>query len=387
MYRLGALTAVLLAACGFGSPGGSGAKPVDAAVEQPDASTTIDAMTIDAAPQPGAGRRKRITIDPAKVSGDQTAFPVWIVLTDADLMARAATDGADIHFTRADGTVLEHQIQRWSKTTGRLEAWVRVDLADAAPTELDLRYGDPGTTHAPNPAMVFASSFDAVWHLDDSLATAAVADATNKRNGTAMGGLGTNDQVTAQLGGGIKFDGNDNTGNQIRFANPYAGNGPHTISAWVDQKNGGGICDTIVTMGTATANQSRWLHSYYNANNQAAIGFYGGTTYDWTNPQNMDIENAGWTLVHWVYQNRESRLYKNGQLVDTRTNTLNATTQGTAGYLGYAPSDWGICTLNGTLDEVRLAAVPRTAGWIATEYENQKSPQTFYTVGPEQQEP
>ncbi len=64
----------------------------------------------------------------------------------------------------------------------------------------------------------------------------------------------------------------------------------------------------------------------------------------------------------------------------TRTNAQDATTQGTAGYLGYAPIGWGTCTLNGTLDEVRLAAVARSAGWIATEYENQKSPQTFYAV-------
>ena len=385
MCRLGALTVVLLAACRFGAPGASGEQPVDAAVGQPDAPT--DAASTDAAPQSGPGRKKRITIDPAKVSGDQTAFPVWIVLTDADLMARATMTGADLHFTRPDGTALEHQIQRWSKQTGRLEAWVRVDLADATPTLIDLRYGDTATTHAPDPGMVFASSFEAVWHLDDALAAATVADATSKRNGTAMGGLGTSDQIAAQLGGGIKFDGNDTTANQIRFTSPYAANGPHTISAWVDQKNRGGTCDTIVAMGNSATNESRWLHSFYNANNQAAIGFYGGTTYDWTNPQNLNLENAGWTLVHWVYQNRESRLYKNGQLVDTRTNSQDAATQGTAGYLGYAPTGWGTCTLNGTLDEVRLATAARSAGWIATEYENQKSPQTFYTVGPEQQAP
>jgi acyl dehydratase len=387
MCRLGALPAVLLAACRFGAPDASGDKPVDAAVGQPDASSTTDAAPTDAEPQSGLGRKKRITIDPTKVSGDQTAFPVWIALTDADLMARATMNGADIHFTRPDGTALEHQIQRWTKQTGRLEAWVRVDLADAAPTEVDLRYGDPATTHAPAPAMVFASSFEAVWHLDDSLAAATVADATSKRNGTAMGGLGASDQIAAQLGGGITFDGNDTAANQIRFTSPYTANGTHTISAWVDQKNRGGTCDSIVTLGSATANESRWLHSYYNANNQAATGFYGGTTYDWSNPQNMNLENAGWTLVHWVYQNRESRLYKNGQLVDMRTNAQDAVTQGTAGYLGYAPSNWGTCTLNGTLDEVRLATVARSAGWIATEYENQKSPQTFYAVGPEQQAP
>lgn len=38
----------------------------------------------------------------------------------------------------------------------------------------------------------------------------------------------------------------------------------------------------------------------------------------------------------------------------------------------------------GTIDELRIATVARTSGWIATEYANQSSPATFYTVGPEQ---
>jgi methylaspartate ammonia-lyase len=35
----------------------------------------------------------------------------------------------------------------------------------------------------------------------------------------------------------------------------------------------------------------------------------------------------------------------------------------------------------GTLDEVRVSSTARSAGWIATEYNNQSSPSTFYTVG------
>lgn len=40
--------------------------------------------------------------------------------------------------------------------------------------------------------------------------------------------------------------------------------------------------------------------------------------------------------------------------------------------------------LHGTVDEVRLATVARSAGWIATEFANQSSPSTFYGVGPEE---
>jgi hypothetical protein len=67
--------------------------------------------------------------------------------------------------------------------------------------------------------------------------------------------------------------------------------------------------------------------------------------------------------------------------------TIN--TQGNNGYLGWGPQQWGAggnttCGLNGTLDEVRLSSTERSAGWVATEFANQKEPATFYTVGSEQ---
>ena len=64
-------------------------------------------------------------------------------------------------------------------------------------------------------------------------------------------------------------------------------------------------------------------------------------------------------------------------------------TAGTAGYIGYAPEPaFGNPTgMNGSLDEVRIATVPRNAGWIGTEHNNQASPGTFYSVGAEQPAP
>jgi hypothetical protein len=376
MRGLGVSITVLVAGCKFSGPlpatgdGPGGDAAIDAAID------AIDARPIDG--PPGSARKKRITIDPAQVSGDHTAFPVWILLAnDNDLMARATMTGSDIYFTKPDGTPLEHQIQRWTKGSGRLEAWVRVDLSDTAETLLDLRYGDPGPAHAPNPPLVFGSSYAAVWHLDDSLANSTIADARNMRNGTASGGLNANDKVTAQLGDGIRFNGNNN---QIQFANPYSGNGPHTISAWINQ-NTTNNCDSVVTVGNSNTSQSRFLHSRYQASG-AGVGVYNN---DWINPPGMDLANDGWVLVHWVLDGIVSRLYRDGvELGDTHQHQAGINTQGAAGYLGYAPAMWGDCGLNGSLDEVRLATVARNAGWIATEYANQKPQQTFYSVGPEE---
>src|SRR5712691_4758214 len=37
-----------------------------------------------------------------------------------------------------------------------------------------------------------------------------------------------------------------------------------------------------------------------------------------------------------------------------------------------------------SMDEIRYSAINRSAGWITTEYNNQKSPGTFYSVGTQQ---
>jgi hypothetical protein len=374
MRGAGVTLIMLMAGCRFDLPArGPGDAASDGPADDGPGDGPVDVPS-------GLARRKQITIDPARVTGNQTAFPVWIALTDSDLQARAAASGADIHFTGPDGT-----------PPGRLEAWVRANLDDNAPTVLEVRYGDPAAAHPANPPAVFSSAFLAVWHLDDALGAAAVAEATGQRTGTAQGGLGPTDQVPARLGGGLDLDGNDD---RIEFVNPFAGSGDHTFSAWVNQRTASGF-DGIIVVGNPATNQSRIFHSHYTVATPAGVfaGVYGN---DWpTSPNPLpNIQGAGWVLLHWTYQGgagRLGRVYRDGVLVDMHSFSGGGggpNTQGTQGFLGYSLPQLGPggntpCALNGTLDEVRLASVARSPDWIATEFANQSSPQTFYAVGPE----
>ena len=319
-------------------------------------------------------RQKTITIGTI-AGGPHTDFPVWITLSDADLMNRARSDGTDIHFL-IGGQPADYQIQSWVKNTGRLDAWVRVPSLDTG-SQIVMRYGDVSVAHAPDVPGTFAG-YQAVWHLDDTLANTTVADARNLHNGTAVM-LQANDSTTAQLGNGVNFsDGND----QITFTNPLAGNSAHTIAVWINQR-ATTTNDCIIAMGDTTMNHARWFHSRYNAST-VAVGFY---TNDWDNPAE-NIIGGNWTLMHWVYEgNRQSRLYRNGVLVaGPFMHGNNIDTMGTAGSIGNAPVAYGTSMgLNAALDEMRIINVVRNANWIAMEYKNQKNPTTFYTVGPEMQ--
>jgi Concanavalin A-like lectin/glucanases superfamily/Domain of unknown function (DUF2341) len=350
------------------------AKSVDDLAQPPDA------LTSDAADASGPSAwRKSITINNTKVNGTQTDFPVWISLTAADLAAHARADGQGIYFTAADGTTaLDYELQRWDASSQHLDAWVRVPtLSSTAPTTIYVQYGDPAGSVAPSPAGVFKSSFVAVWHFDDAAPASAIADATGTHPGTPT--LTSTTQASATLGKGLSFNGSTDT---ITFTNPLSGSQAHTISVWVNQPSVTHV-STILVVGTAATGESRWLASH----GTSAVLYAGTYNNDWSTT--TDIDNAGWTLVHWVCEgsNGKNHFYVNGAEISGSPTTLTGVnTQGASGIIGYAPEPaYGTTTgLVGTIDELRIATVARSAGWIATEHANQGSPITFYSIGAEE---
>ena len=366
------LGVVMVGACGFAPHAGAPPGPGDGGpIDAPDARMVDgnDAMAANA-------RRKSITTVAGMVSGTLIDFPVWIDLTDTDIAARAQTDGHDIYFTAADGTTrLDHQL-RWDAGAHRLNAWVRVPTLKAA-TVIYVNYGDAGAAPNQNPPGVFKSSFAAVWHLDDALPAATIAEATGTHAGTPA--LTTTTTTTGQLGGGLAFA---DSGDEITFINPLTGQTEHTISMWVKQPSVNHVSSMIV-VGTGTTSHARWFYSHYTAATMAC-GFYAN---DWTANNNIDTDT--WTLLHWVYEgaNGKNHLYKNGAEINGSPQTLNGVnTTGTTGMIGHAPEPGfgNNMGLEGSIDEVRIATTNRNAGWISTEYANQSSPGTFYTVGTEE---
>ena len=333
-------------------------------------------------------RRKEIRFDNTKVSGALTDFVAWIDLNDAEIAAHAQPDGRDIFFTAADGTTrLDHAIQIADPGTHHFAAWVRIPaLSNTTAISIYVRYGDPGAASAPNPAGVFKASFAAVWHLDDTLPATTIADATGTHAGTPTLTSATT-SVPGKFGNGLNFTG---TNDQIAFSNPLSGKTPHTISVWVNQDPSVNHTAAIVVVGTPAAGQSRWLHGHYT-NSSLAVGFYGP---DWVPNPAQVIDGTDWTYLTWTFEggNNRSHLYKNGvELPDSPFTPPGSpppqiNTTGTAGFIGFAPEPaYGSNNgYEGAIDELRIATVARTAGWIATEYANQSSPATFYTLGAEQ---
>jgi hypothetical protein len=186
----------------------------------------------EAQAQGAFGYRKAITVQSGQVSsGPHTDFPMLVSFTDADLKTVAngghvasydATnnDPRDIIFRALDSTTcngtapctLDHEIEKYTATTGELVAWVRVPSINNG-TAIYMYYGNSsiGST-TQNPSGVWNTYYKGVWHLKESgngTASEFKDSTTNANHGRGGGGSSsaTPTRTTGQFGYGQNFDG------------------------------------------------------------------------------------------------------------------------------------------------------------------------------------
>jgi len=356
----------LVAGCSFeGAPGPAPADPDGG----PDAS--------------GPRFRKPIVIEADQVDGAQSNFPVWVEVQAPELSLRATADGSDLHFRLPGGGPVPYELVQWNRDTGRLAAWVRLDLADAEPTVFELHYGAPDAAPSSDAPAVFQDGFAAVWHFDDALATSTVADATAQLPATAINGVTA---TAGHLGGGFRFDGVDD---EVSFTNMFRGptaGSSHTISAWIKVSTPSAGFGSLLTVGDSRGGASRWMHTNMGG---LAVGFFG-PDFGSSGPVADDqLHFVQWT---WDAVTRESRVYVDSQVKDTDAAMAGIVTDLELGHIGNAPQPWGPGgntpnPILGLVDEVWISTVARSPGWIQTAYNNQRTPETFYRVDPEESVP
>lgn len=351
-----------------------------------------------------------ITIDPTKVPNtDQSNFPVLISGTydgtggEPDLRTTSNggnvqnSSGYDIGFyTNSDCTTgkMDWEMESYNAATGGVNYWVRVStVSSSANTIFYICYGDSAvSSDQSNPTSVWDSNFLGVWHLkEDPTANSCGAskdmcDSTSNGNDAASQNGDSADQSTQVINGGLHFD-NDvgEVVERLDVADTAALSSltAFTLSTWV--KLGRDVfTNPIISKGNTAGDKEyrfrlvsdvpdRWnCHLSSNGSNELG-GSYA-----------LEATTGQWYYAVCTWDGSNINIYVDGSL------GVSPAASGTMYDAGvdlvmasYSDGSEYNHALEGDMDEVRISNIARSADWIATEYNNQDSPSTFYSMSSE----
>ena len=322
---------------------------------------------------------KAITINHGQVAAAQTNFPVLIVINDDhDLAAHARADGDDLVFTDTGGNLLAFEIETSYQATGgatggtKARVWVNIpNLSSTTDTVVSLRYGNPScSTSRQNAPQVWTNGFAGVWHLGESASPARDSTA----NATSLAGnSGSTFGAAGEIGNAVGFDGTTGFLTTDTGAALVLAGSPGTISAWVYPTTLGGgarVC-SIGTTGIAEGYQLALA-----APNKFRYGSSSGSV-----SSTSTLSSNTWQQIAAAWDGTSVQFYLQGAAAGTAAYAFYPQNNGTTFNIGksvWTPSAW-----NGTVDEVRISSVTRSAGWVATEYNNQSNPSAFAGLGSE----
>jgi len=330
-----------------------------------------------------------ITVNASKVDANVTDFPVYIDLNDCnvtgdDLFDTVRSDGGDIRITLGDGTTqLPREVVSINATTKTGELHFSGNFSSVSDTPVRIWYNGTDSEPAANATYgaenVWTNNFEAVWHLEN------LTDSTN--NSYDLSSFGATSS-SGDLGGAYEFQASNSDYLQRNEA-PIT-DYPFTFSAWTNSVtvDPGGPQQIINVTDKDTTNHQVNISLRGDFAGDPLMIFvhnYGGSTADFATTSN------GYTANTWYYTTGtftstliEAVLnadFGNAASTDPTANTLS---QHDRVRLGAAGDSTPGGYMDGKIDEARIASVVRSQSWISTEYNNQNSPATFYSVSTEQ---
>jgi hypothetical protein len=179
--------------------------------------------------------------------------------------------------------------------------------------------------------------------------------------------------TTGQIDGAANFSGSQ----YLKKTSPLnlpSGAGAMTLCGWAKPSAHDSTYRAAAAWGVNVGGQA---FAFYNHNGDL-MGGGAGTSYSLT--QSGWWTDNIWGFVCVSYDGTNVRLYGNGSLLQGPTlKSLNVASAPL--FVGLSQADTGGGEYwKGVIDEVRISNIARSADWIKTEYNNQYSPQTFYTM-------
>ncbi|MBU4200419.1 MAG: DUF2341 domain-containing protein [Verrucomicrobia bacterium] len=320
-----------------------------------------------------------ITVDHTKVAANFTNFVILINLTNAILKDVtngghiAQSDGGDIRFENSSNVKLDHEIEKYIATNGQLVAWVKVDiLSSNVDTVINMYYGSTDPNKQWNITNTWESRAKMVCHFNETLGDTNYDSTTNALNGTIEGASLI---TTGKVDGADYFDGiND----RVNYGSFDYFRSTHTIEYWFYARTPGSPSWQSISAKFATASSVYYNHRIRFQSSSSTLILNAGSS---NVSSSLIIQSNTW--YHVAATRTPANLmsfYINGSLQGT---TIAGELYATAANFYFADVNNG-AWFRGTIDEARLYTRALSAAEILTQYNNQNSPSTFYSVGAEQ---
>ncbi|MEJ2248442.1 MAG: DUF2341 domain-containing protein [Candidatus Lokiarchaeota archaeon] len=331
---------------------------------------------------------KEIIINHDKVSGTESLvnFTLLISIFDTDLHDKVQSDGDDIAFYNGSEQ-LDHEIelfdQTYNETHAYLVAWVRIPLlSPISDTKIFMYYGNSTMESCQNPTGVWDNKYEAVWHMNQDPSTSNIFDSTsNNYDLTPIGFDSDQRTYDEKLGVAISVDG---TNDRFNISGITGSINDMSFQTWFKPDT------TIDSTGSRMVyfqGNTPDLSPEMRFDTDGTVNVYLEVTSD--NSEGSYGNKNSWaadTWFHFTYTRSmsagEAYHYVDGSLDVTDTSSDNANPHLSWDQLAilsdhYGGNIWG----SGAISEFRILNVSLSADWIATEYNNQYEPNSFYTLG------
>ncbi len=342
---------------------------------------------------------KVITIDNTRVMDtvDLIDFPLLVSITDPALRSVAnggsvqSDQGYDILFCGANYAQLDHEIESYDPVTGAYVAWVRLPvLYHDVDTELGITCGNSSITSDPSTENTWNAFHEGVWHMSDS-PSGLIDDAAGNFEGQPYN-MNNADLVNGKISKALDFDGvNDYIAIKNKKFNSPGAIQQMTVSGWVKTSENNGSWTSNWSL--LDFDRSEYFNFFVHGQGKASFCTRGQNSgiNDFHAGQNGQVNDGEWHHLVGVFDGSKKYIYIDGVLSATENNPHNGNMIG-SGFTRYGIIGDGseASTFNGSrnqnyykgkIDELRLLNIGLSSGWIATEYNNQSSPETFYSLG------
>lgn len=339
----------------------------------------------------------KLEVNPDKVPGSAnlTNYPVYLNLANlsSDFHTNVKSDGCDIRIVESDDTTeTPFELVAYDSATDTGELHFKADsLSYNATTTFYVYYGNSGAscyaetdTYGRN--NTWNSVYVGVWHMNEwSSGSSAVTrnDAKGSNNltdnNTTAAGVGKVGSTSADM----EISNNERLNILDASQTGLDVTGNLTISLWHKPES----------LATTQYLVAKWNHSTQNQYMYYVDGtnftFYvdnacSGFTYKGGAKAHGGLTNGTWYREAVVYTaaaaSAEMFLDNSslGTITALETSIANCTADFQVGGRTSSPSS---NTVDGLVDEVRVAASALSTDWLSAEYNNQSSPSTFYYLG------